>query len=728
MMGHLYTAIYFITFLAFAAISSTVFAEQNEAAPAERPDIQGVLVQVADKDALTTKPFQELLSQYSLEKIKFYPQMEIAYFDLKNNEKSDKKTLLDFCQKASAFESVKLCELNLKLKPNQLDSTHSGSNEVDSLVCLPQPSPFNLLTPFSDISDQLVTSYFCQLMTRHESPHERPTLSRYWAQEYTGADLLRERMEPYTVDEVSQYVHIWDTLRRSHGQKVSSLIASNPPSSAIPLADGNLLGFANLEFIQDYIEAYELTYDECHRNGRCPAYINNSMGWVNSQTVREAFRKMNQQFGTLGILSADNNGRRVETPKRESAQDLASILVSSLDFHGMPSDFTSFAPEVLIAAPSNNEITSYTFNDAVNFGGTSGAAPQVTSALTAFTLITGHRLTHQEATRLLERTSLPLPGLPRNSQVGRGMLNTYAIGEIALRIKDACSLHDEENQHTQCIQNLLADDSSYQFDDIDSLSLLTQARETFPQCYFEQSDVTTSCQTQRELFTQIRQYALLTQDPEFYQLLACLSEQDGYSDNAQFYQNIAQRLQESDDDLHQSVLDRVLGRGNDSRNEEDSNGRSLVRYLRLEGSNFSGQDLRDAFLESVYWEEADLSGADLTGADLRSSNFSSANLQAANLTNSSLRGANLSNANLFSANLTRANLVSSNLTNAQLSGTNLSNANLIGVNLRFANLTDANLTGADLRGVDLTGVNLTGADLTGARLPEGFDLEAHILP
>src|SRR6266567_1796075 len=121
--------------------------------------------------------------------------------------------------------------------------------------------------------------------------------------------------------------------------------------------------------------------------------------------------------------------------------------------------------------------------------------------------------------------------------------------------------------------------------------------------------------------------------------------------------------------------------------------------------DFTGADLREAYLRN-----ANLEGADLTGADLREAYLRRADLRGADLKDANLEGANLRRAILRGANLegTNTNLRRTNLSMADLEGTN---TNLRRTNLRRTNLSEAIIRNAHLDGADLTGANLSGAVL-----------------
>lgn len=112
----------------------------------------------------------------------------------------------------------------------------------------------------------------------------------------------------------------------------------------------------------------------------------------------------------------------------------------------------------------------------------------------------------------------------------------------------------------------------------------------------------------------------------------------------------------------------------------------------LRDVDFSGSDLRNAYLPYSQLNESTFYRADLAGADL-------ADVQ-------------LYRANFAGANLSQVNLQRANLRHADLRGANLTQATLHCADLREANLDGANLTGAIVTSVEANGASFAGAIVT----------------
>ena len=148
---------------------------------------------------------------------------------------------------------------------------------------------------------------------------------------------------------------------------------------------------------------------------------------------------------------------------------------------------------------------------------------------------------------------------------------------------------------------------------------------------------------------------------------------------------------------------------NTAQGKGGSGGRiDALQELNADKVPLVGIDLKDAFLQGVNLDHADLSRSEFGSADLR---------------NSSLRAANLSYAGLNTANLRDSDLTRANLTHTELTDVDLSNSNLSGANLSGAHLDRADLRYANLANIKWSAIgSLSAANIYGAKsLPLGFE-------
>lgn len=147
---------------------------------------------------------------------------------------------------------------------------------------------------------------------------------------------------------------------------------------------------------------------------------------------------------------------------------------------------------------------------------------------------------------------------------------------------------------------------------------------------------------------------------------------------------------------------------NTAQGKGGSGGRiEALQELNADKVPLVGIDLRDAFLQGVKLDHADLSRSEFGSADLRDGSLCSANLAYAGLNTANLRG----------SDLRRANLAHAELTDTDLSNTNLSGADLSGARIDGADLRGANLAGAKWRSI----TSLKAANVYGVKsAPPGF--------
>jgi uncharacterized protein YjbI with pentapeptide repeats len=158
-----------------------------------------------------------------------------------------------------------------------------------------------------------------------------------------------------------------------------------------------------------------------------------------------------------------------------------------------------------------------------------------------------------------------------------------------------------------------------------------------------------------------------------------------------------------------------------------------ARLQKAKASNarLARADLREALMEQIDAEGANLSFANMTDVQAKNANFAHANLQASNLESAALYKASFVGAKLNDAHLRGANLRKANFCNARLEGADFSKCDLSQAVFKNPKLQETNLSGAklqkawlvgcdmeemDLRRVDLSGAVLNGGLLTGACL------------
>ena len=382
-----------------------------------------------------------------------------------------------------------------------------------------------------------------------ERSHIEEGLHYLWAQEYTGADLLREKLKESTQWEVSyNLVQIWDDPLIDHGEHVSNLIASPHPTATIPLE--HPIDYIKFEHLNHKTTIHD-SFMRCREENSCPAYINISM-WF-PPLSKEGLDVVDLIANTkISVVSSAGNSpilKLINPIEQEYARKKGIISVGNCGTDGNPHPSSSYFPEITICAPSGHNITSYNFKgDIKTFGGTSGAAPQVTAALATFTAITGYALNPGESIKMLEQTAIPHPLLPSSSNMGVGMVNTWKIGAVAFRLRELC----QENK--TCYARSLQSEDVFKFF-VDKEILLQRASEIYPTCMGRKRD-RGSIQDKKNLLKDLRKGVLL--DPyegQLWSLIACINRKMCLDKHADYYESLANRTGKNNRELIQDLWD-----------------------------------------------------------------------------------------------------------------------------------------------------------------------------
>lgn len=388
----------------------------------------------------------------------------------------------------------------------------------------------------------------CEIIGSEQASRKISGLTTYWAQEYTGNDLLRQQMKAMPVDALQSIVGVWDTDFIIHGEHVAHLIASEDNSALIPLRPGEILKYQDLDLHGEYLEKHQQVIESCLRKNNCPHYINNSMGWREIPEIAELFIRLHHETGSFLIKSAGNSRRYTEPQEARAAHKGAAIIITNVDGYGIADESTSFYPLAVISAPASAYMTSYNDRRELStFGGTSGSAPLVTAALTYFTLKTGYFLTSEQASQLLINTALPYANVPSPSLLGHGILNSYKLAQVAERLLELCPFINRD----QCISDLL--DSSpqklYHFES--DVQKATYFKEVLLHNNYHTNY---SCEDKRRIFKNLRQEALTTRSPDLMYYISEVYQREGFSLNASFYRSMSFRLREGADQLTARML------------------------------------------------------------------------------------------------------------------------------------------------------------------------------
>lgn len=641
-----------------------------------------LIIELADKAQVDHGPLLKLLKDRGYEVVSTFPRLGVLGL------KSKKELKDEPCKELRKLDEVTLCSLNADFEP------HTNYFSDPSLCRIRE-------TFLSD--DRLLSLRLrreCELIESHEPNINGPELSSNWAHEYTGADLLREMVPAMKAQDVQKIIRAWDTNSGKHGEYVSSVIASQKETGVIPLEEGALT-YSDFGGPEQAMGTMESCFDDC------PHYVNLSMGWDDEITDTK-IEELSEARDMVFVVSAGNNNREVDASIKRLTQSSSIISVGNLGPRGAPSPSTSFGDEVVISAPSDHFLRSHDDEgNMANFGGTSGAAPQVTGALAAFTILTGLNLNLEQSRELIEKTALPFANLPTPSRVGHGMLNAYRIALIAKRLVEDCG----DPVQVSCADGLLQDDNYYSFTPNDQKieELISKFDELVPSCDPEDSSplaLKGMCEEGRELLKELRAMALEYDRPELWERLACAYKREGYEQNAAYYRDQQLRHELSDQDLMTRIQEdpELIAHAGYVRDQQFFQERGGVTPL-------FGDD------QSIDFHLAYIEGLNLSKRDSSGENFELANLPGANFSESSLENAIFRRTTAPNSLFNGSNLKDADMSNSFLMGADFRGvSDFTGLRLTQAKLSGANFEGADLRNAqfyetDLAGANLAGADL-----------------
>ena len=414
------------------------------------------------------------------------------------------------------------------------DPAGSASAETVSSYKKPSFLPLNLKT--------------CNIVP---SSFQSAGLSDYWAQELTGSDLLKEELIKTPPPE-RPLVTVLDSAFDDHGLLVKALVSGKGRHAALP--ETKAVSFSDLS-----------SFTSAKLSPDPPSFINFSIAWdemIGGVPIRETSRYYDL-FQSLSpasvIVSAAGNSypRRQAKMMSLASKDFDLIAVGSLAPDGFVSLFSVSGEEVFILAPSDSRLASFLNGRPARFGGTSGAAPQVTAALAAFEWLSGYHPDSYEAKHLLRKTATPVPHShekPRKN--GFGLLNAYKLGRIGLRLREMCSAED-----AACFQKAIRGRDLFHFEE--NPPLLSDWNRAFPACSLEKGSrsrpfhdgsrealseparvshpvLDPACREKAKAFSRMRKAALLNPGQRrFWEALSCVYEEAGFFENAKALNAVA---------------------------------------------------------------------------------------------------------------------------------------------------------------------------------------------
>ncbi|MCY4321442.1 MAG: S8 family serine peptidase [Bdellovibrionaceae bacterium] len=423
------------------------------------------------------------------------------------------------------------------------------------------------LDQIGKVTEKALNLKTCDIVS-HKRDLKGGTLSDYWAQELIGSDLLREELEKVPAPNIENWIGVFDDEIDNHNIQVKNLISDEGIHAVLPeLWDGKIpfletslnpkiieslspKDYLTYSFLSLFTEPVPLYLYETYYPGeylsinfnrvRAPHYINNSMGWLESEDIYEAFKKLSSSKVSLPVIISSAGNRfpdRLDDIKSKASQDFDMIIVGSFSPSGFVSSFSQSGEEVSILAPSDAWLTSAgKEGEYIRFSGNSGSTPLVTGSLAGFEWLSGYYPKAKEAKILLEKTALPTLHFFEKPRInGSGLLNSYKLGEVAKRLKEKCK------DDTSCFKEEILKDENYHFSE--DKSLRADLVKVFPLCFEGEKTLAISdCEEKKYVFKRLRREVLLNHSQELLKSLACIYKEGGFTANATALERLSMAL------------------------------------------------------------------------------------------------------------------------------------------------------------------------------------------
>jgi len=361
-----------------------------------------------------------------------------------------------------------------------------------------------------------------------------------WAQEYIGADLVREEigalnLEPSRIailddgftglrkDQIhippnASYPDDWKD--GNHGFHTSSLTSSNSIVSSS--SAGSIKKYIQISEPDEYNFAVEL-----FEKTEYPNIINNSMIFWTDPESHQAIQKIASNNTTM-LVSAGN----YYPANHQVSESIADRVISVgwVDEKGLYHTSSTDGLQVDLVAPSGLTMLSKGVNQGYSFfSGSSGSTPLTSGAAADIAAVLGQSSIDIIAP-ILKNSALQYP--LKNTKNGAGLLNSYKAFHVAKIIKEKC----EDSK--DCILKEVSDLDNYKFTSNQEkvraaknriLSEIPSCRENKPAIY-KMKDCSL-----KESINELRKDFLLVRSKESSEVLSCLYQSLGLDHNSHFY-------------------------------------------------------------------------------------------------------------------------------------------------------------------------------------------------
>lgn len=371
---------------------------------------------------------------------------------------------------------------------------------------------------------------FVELEDRKPLDFEGGQLSPFWAQEYIGADLVKEEMRkktdlalvPFSIFDAGfekKYINLLNDIevdratsgsrpmRGDHGTSVAALINGQGMMSV-----SENINYVQLRKVSPSIYYYSAVREVKEMMTK-PWVISNSMGWTSPEVLPLA-----QEVDSLGVIwvMAAGNDHPQKIVEHERVAPVVSV--GSYSPRGLQTLTSQESDQLDILAPADQYQASINgVGEHELFGETSGATPLVSGTIANIKSLLP-AMTRQQVEYLLKRTAFrSFHGL-YSQENKTGLLNSYKAFKVAERLKDRCQLD------SSCMAQEILKSDLYEF----KMPLSERAKNL--------------CESKEVLGEEdmkaLRRAHLLSQSPQATRALGCAYRNDGYNINADYYFNL----------------------------------------------------------------------------------------------------------------------------------------------------------------------------------------------
>lgn len=292
-----------------------------------------------------------------------------------------------------------------------------------------------------------------------------------WAQEYIGADLVRDELLKWSPTELKkvplaivdlgfeeEHIQLTEpisvpkqrngnrTMRAHHGTSVANLL-TGPTQYRV----SDQVSLINLTAVH-YSGAYHYMWRNFEKNEVFPKVITNSLGWTDER-IPEVVEKAHEKK-TLWFLAAGND---FPTPVRGIEKSSKALMIGSFAPSGLTSFETQNDPALIVLAPANEELATINgYGEEHLFGATSGATPLVAGSVINILSFLPN-LNRDQVITLIRKSSFKSVENKLGLNQMPGLLNGYKLFKVAQKIFNQCG------ENTICHNQLINNDQTYIF-------------------------------------------------------------------------------------------------------------------------------------------------------------------------------------------------------------------------------------------------------------------------